>query len=238
MKTKLFHIASAATLLWLTSCSTPQLSQERGQGNALIAPNTQLAPTQEVDTNSDAQVPLNLNVAGATLSQSEAEALLFMREEEKLARDVYQTLYAKWKLQPFTNIARSEQTHTDAIRRLMDAYKVTDTSSTQVGVFTNPDLQKLYSSLVAQGEKSVVDALKVGATIEDLDIVDLQTRKAQTNKADIQVVYDSLIRGSENHLRAFTGQLANYGSGYKPQYLSQSAYDAIVAANQRGGPRR
>lgn len=233
MKNKIFRIASAVTLTFLAGCGSV-----RPQPNTTTSGATVVASAQAVDTMSDAQLPEKLNVAGQNLTQAEASALLFMREEEKLARDVYQALYAKWNVQSFANIARSEQTHTDAIKRLMDAYKVPDTTQSQAGVFTNPDLQKLYTDLVAQGGKSLVNALRVGATIEDLDIVDLQTRKNQTDKADIKFVYDSLIRGSENHLRAFTGQMANYGSSYKPQYLSQAAYDAILATGQRGGGQR
>jgi hypothetical protein len=234
MKKELFSITCAIALTLLTACGTvqPNLKPADSQPGAVVTNN------QKVEADSDAQVPTILNAAMINLTPDESAALLFMREEEKLARDVYQTLYAKWKLQSFANIARSEQTHTDAIKRLMDAYKVSDNTQNQVGLFVNQDLQKLYSKLIAQGEKSILDALHVGATIEDLDIVDLQTRLGQTDKADIKFVYESLIRGSENHLRAFTGQITNYGSSYKPQYLSQAQYEAILSSSQRGGGAR
>lgn len=181
-------------------------------------------------------------VAPATISPEEAAALQFMREEEKLAHDVYVTFYDKWGLRVFDNIARSEQQHTDAVATLLDRYDISDPVTGNVlGQFTDPALQALHNQLVAQGSKSVADALKVGAAIEEIDILDLQERLAQTDNAAIERVYNSLLAGSENHLRAFVSNLkAQTGETYAPQYLSQAAYDAIVAASgsQGNGGRR
>jgi hypothetical protein len=60
------------------------------------------------------------------LSAEEAASLLFMREEEKLARDVYNTLSATWGIQSFSIIASSEQRHMDEIKVLLDRYALTD----------------------------------------------------------------------------------------------------------------
>ena len=54
------------------------------------------------------------------ISDEEATGLIFMREEEKLARDVYLTLYDVWETAVFDNIASSEQTHMDAVLMLID----------------------------------------------------------------------------------------------------------------------
>ena len=161
-----------------------------------------------------------LNLAESVLSSSEVEGLIFMREEEKLAHDVYVTLYAQWGLPIFQNIANSEATHTAVIKALLDRYGIEDPAAeNEVGEFTNPDLQKLYDQLVAQGSISLTDALKVGVTIEETDIQDLQTRLAQTSNADIQLVYSNLLRGSENHLRAFSSTLQRQtGETFAPQY--------------------
>jgi hypothetical protein len=182
-----------------------------------------------------------LPAASGELSAAEAEALSYMREEEKLAHDVYLTLYEKWGLATFQNIANSEQVHTDAIKSLLDRYGLQDPASSRVGVFTNPELQALYNTLLAQGSHSLTEALKVGAAIEEIDILDLEERLAQTDNADIQQVFNNLLRGSRNHLRAFTSALqAEIGEVYQPQYLSPQAYQAIVGAGteiggQRGG---
>ena len=172
------------------------------------------------------------------MSAEETAALLYMREEEKLAHDVYVTLYAQWGLPVFENISQSEQSHTDSVKALLDHYGLSDPASSEIGVFTNPDLQALYTDLVAQGSLSLADALKVGGAIEEIDILDLQEHLAQTSNPDIQNVFNNLLSGSYNHLRAFVSTLSNKtGETYQPQYLSLEAYQAILSAasGNRGG---
>jgi hypothetical protein len=166
----------------------------------------------------------------AALSEDEMTDLLFMREEEKLARDVYLALYAQWGLPIFQNIANSEQTHTGAIATLLARYDLDDPVLDEaVGTFANDDLQLLYDQLVAEGSESLLAALEVGATIEDLDIVDLQDAIARTDNADIGMVYQNLMKGSRNHLRSFVKLLQRqYGATYQPQYLDQLAFETIV----------
>lgn len=162
-----------------------------------------------------------------------AADLLFLREEEKLARDVYLTLYDAWHLTPHQNIASSEQTHTDRVADLLAAAGLTDpVVDDTVGVFVNPQLDALYDELVAAGTPSEIEALRVGAIIEDLDIRDLDDMKARTTDPTVLATYDALQCGSRNHLRSFTGQLASRGVTYVPQYLTQTAYDAIVAGDR------
>ena len=136
----------------------------------------------------------------------EKDALLFMLEEEKLARDTYEFLYDLWGLQQFANIGRSEQSHMDAVENLLLAFDI----SYQIlpeGEFANSDLQKLYDQLVQSGTRDEVSALIVGATIEDLDIVDLQNQIESVDNALIIDVFEKLKCGSENHLRAFVEKL-------------------------------
>jgi hypothetical protein len=175
------------------------------------------------------------------LTSEEISGLRFMREEEKLAHDVYVTLATQWGLPIFANIGRSETTHTEAVKALLDRYHLDDPASgKEIGVFENPELQNLYTDLIAQGSRSLTDALLVGATIEDMDIVDLQIRIAQTDRPDIQLVYENLMKGSRNHLRAFSSVLARQtGKIYEPQYLDQTQYEAIVHSEvERGGRGR
>ena len=165
------------------------------------------------------------------VDEQEIADLLWMREEEKVARDAYITLGEQWDVTVFANISQSEQQHMDAIATLLDRYGIEDpVVDDTVGVFTNPDLQALYDDLVAQGSASLEDALKVGATIEEVDIIDLQEAIADTDNADIQQVYESLMSGSENHLRAFVNTLEQMtGETYTPQFLDQATYDSIMA---------
>lgn len=175
-----------------------------------------------------------LDIPASDLSEEEAASLLFMREEEKLARDVYNALYAVWGQQTFSNIASSEQMHMDEIKVLLDRYALTD-PALDAGQFTNPELQALYTQLVAQGSASLADALKVGAAIEEIDIRDLQTRMSQTDNADIQQAYTNLMNGSYSHLKAFTGTLLNQtGETYVPQYLTAEQYQTIISSAGNG----
>ena len=169
------------------------------------------------------------------LDEADKEALIFMREEEKLAHDVYLVMYELWGIPIFQNISNSEQSHTEAVKTLLDGYNVPDPAHDAVGVFTNPELQALYNELVVQGSQSLSDALRVGLAIEEIDILDLQERLAQTDNTDIQHVFNNLLQGSNNHLRAFTSTLMTQtGETYQAQYMSQEAYQAIIAASPEG----
>jgi hypothetical protein len=165
------------------------------------------------------------------LSAEETAGLLKMREEEKLARDVYQYLFDKWELNSFENIASSEQTHMDEIKVLLDAYGLTDPAAGKAaGVFADPELQKLYNDLTAKGSESLAAALKVGGAIEEIDILDLREQAKSVTHADIQAVYQNLENGSENHLRAFSGSLERQtGETYQPQYMSTEDYQSIAS---------
>ena len=172
----------------------------------------------------------------AELSELEIEGILFMREEEKLARDVYAMLYSAWNIPIFQNISASEQAHMDALKVLIDRYNLSDSALAAPGTFSNPDLQSLYDELVVRGSLSLAEALKVGAAIEEIDILDLQMHLAQTDNPDIQKVYNNLLRGSQNHLRAFAKTLLTQtGETYQPQYLSLEENQAIISQSLNGG---
>jgi len=162
------------------------------------------------------------------INDKEIELLKHMREEEKLARDVYKNLYDKYKLNVFNNIMKAEQTHMDAILGLLNQYNIADPALGKYGIFNNPDLQKLYDQLVAQGNQSITEALKVGATIEDVDIKDLMEYRKDTTNPDILAVLDNLTCGSRNHMRAFVSNLATNNATYTPQFISIELYNSII----------
>ena len=170
------------------------------------------------------------------LHDEELAALVLMREEEKLARDVYLYLYEIWNQRIFNNIADAEQTHMDAVLRLFEKYGLNDPAmDVPLGVFTNPDLQGLYDMLTAKGTASVIDALIVGATIEDLDIYDLHRQLAVVDNQDIILVFENLEKGSRNHMRAFSSRLADLSVVYSPVYISQEEYEAIINSDMETG---
>jgi hypothetical protein len=170
------------------------------------------------------------------LTEDEKKGLLYMVEEEKLAHDVYTKLYEKWGLPIFNNIAKSETTHVESVRMLLKKYNLTDpTADEGIGEFQNEELQALYNQLIEIGMKSEIDALKVGALIEETDIKDLQEWISQTNKVDIITVYENLMMGSRNHLRSFVGQLKDRGVTYEPQVLPKDEYEAIISSPMETG---
>ncbi len=167
--------------------------------------------------------------AHSDLTKVERDGLTFMREEEKLARDVYRTLEIKWGARPFGNIARAEENHMESVKGLLDQYSIKDPVAKDTpGKFEDADLQKLYGDLTKRGEKSRIEALKVGALIEELDIADLKKRADQTTQPDIDAVYENLMRGSRNHLRAFYRTLTRSGGSYTPVHISKAEFDKIV----------
>ena len=195
----------------------------------LVACLSGLTSCTDTTTVSDALAARTLQVSPTPLTADEVSDLLHMREEEKLARDVYSALGKTWSLRTFSNIAGSEQTHMDQVATLLTRYGVADpVAGLAAGQFATEHFQTLYTDLIAKGDQSLADALEVGAVIEEIDIVDLFDCKAATTHQDIARVYTNLEAASENHLRAFVGQLAGRGVAYVPQYLTQEQYDGII----------
>ena len=141
------------------------------------------------------------------LSAEEEGWLLYMREEEKLARDVYREFHEQYLLRIFNNIAASEQRHFDALGILIDRYGLADPAQAEPGLFTNQDLQAAYDSLIEEGMASVLSALQVGVAIEEQDIIDLKAAISESNSRDLVRVYSNLLNGSMNHLDAFESHI-------------------------------
>lgn len=165
------------------------------------------------------------------LSNDEIADLLFLREEEKLARDVYLNSYDLYGLQIFKNISNSEQQHMDSVLELLNTYNLEDPASEIRGEFNNSDLQSIYDSLVEKSNISLLEALKVGNTIEDLDINDIAENEERTSKSDLLTVYALLKCGSRNHLRSFNNQVEQNNGTYEPVYISIDEFEDIVSTS-------
>jgi hypothetical protein len=174
------------------------------------------------------------------LNQGEIDGLIYMREEEKLARDVYISLYNYWGKRVFNNISVSENRHMESIKILLNKYNIEDpVNIDSIGLFKNETLHVLYDSLIQKGYSSMIEALKVGALIEEIDIIDIQ-RELENNvdNQDIKFVYNNLFKGSENHLRAFVRNLSRQAINYSPQVMVLSEYQLIINDVQtRGGKK-
>lgn len=175
-------------------------------------------------------------VQAAALDPYEIASLQYVREEEKLARDTYLTLYSIWGSSIFQTIAASEQNHMDAVLGLLDKYNIDDPASPIIGVFQNEFLKTKYFELVALGEQSLVDALLVGCLVEEIDLIDLKTRSSQIDNRDILSVFQTLMNGSENHLRAYVARYESLTGGtYTPVLLDQNTYQQIINGGSGSG---
>jgi hypothetical protein len=145
--------------------------------------------------------------AASAVTPTDAANILFSKQEEKMARDVYQVLYAQWGHVTFQNIAVSEQRHMDAVDGLIRRYRLTDTTPAELGKFTIPELQALYDQLVATGSQSLENALATGVLIEVTDIADIDEMLKATRESAIRRVLTNLRNGSNNHLDAFNRAL-------------------------------
>lgn len=189
-----------------------------------------------------------------TLDFNEQTHLEFMCEEEKLARDVYITLGSRHPESTiFGRIDDSEERHKCSVADMLEKYGVPNPSTNDnVGVFTGEAygwyFTERYNALVEKGTATVLDALYVGAFIEELDMLDInqcpkvivdidngindvsECGKIYTDKPDIQRLYGSLLEGSENHLRAYVLNIEKkIGEGnYTAQVLTQEQVDAIL----------
>jgi hypothetical protein len=163
------------------------------------------------------------------ISEEEKQGLIYMREEEKLARDVYLKMLEKYNARVFDNISGAEQRHMDFVKEMLDKFSVVDpVTNNDPGIFSNSDIAAQYIRLVEQGNISLIDALKAGAEIEDMDIADLNKHMSKVTNEDIMKTYKYLKRGSENHLRAFMRNLDRRGGTYEPIYLSKTEFDDIL----------
>ena len=189
------------------------------------------------DTASSESSAVAIEASVSSLTDFEIEGIMFMREEEKLAYDVYMTFADLYGRRIFSNIASAEAQHMAAILGLIETYDLDDpVDSSPIGVFANEDLQALYDGLIADGSGDLAAALEVGAVIEEVDILDLVKFLDGTTNPDIVRVYDNLLRGSENHLRAFASQLEASGVDDRvPALMDQGAYDEILAAQTQRG---
>lgn len=194
----LVTLATATALLSITACAPVQ------EPVTTIITASPEATEQQI---SDATPSAPSVTKGIADSSATAEQLAYLIEEEKLAHDIYTAMYELWGARAFGNILNSESNHQDQVLTVMNSLGVADVRETELGVFTDSELQKLYDDLLAKGTKSLTDAYEVGVAIEELDIADLTEMLSTATDPAVIAMMENLRRGSENHLRAFNSKL-------------------------------
>ncbi len=145
----------------------------------------------------------------AALGADTLDALRYIREEVKLARDVYSALSDIWGLEVFENTAKSKQSLMNAVSYLLTPYGF-DGPTGDAGKFVDSDLQELYSYLIDRGKVSRSNAIDATILIEQTVIADLKDVFLQTNATDVYKVLTLLMEGSENHLHELRRYLVMY----------------------------
>lgn len=191
---------------------------------AVLVGGSAIAGAHALTSTDPTPTPPTAPASAAALDQATADALTFMREEERMARDLYTALDEHHGgLAPFTRIKDAEQRHFDALGRLLPRFGLDDPAAgATVGEYADADLQSRYDGWLERGLTSQDEALKVGIELETADIADLEKLIADTDNAQVERILTNLLRGSRHHLDAFTraadGQLpAGPGAGQREQ---------------------
>jgi len=171
------------------------------------------------------------------LDKRTIEAILLLREEEKLARDVYLTFSWWYDLPVFPNIARSEQQHMNLVALLLDRYGQSDPAEGNgIGEFTEEWVQDAFDDLFESGAESLVNALLAGAFIEDIDIYHLVHILDHSSYDDVNLIVQNMVAGSRNHMRSFIGALDKRDESYVPdEYITQEELALILTTPMETG---
>ena len=226
------HVVALAILAILVSIAGTAVAQGPGPG-----PRPGPGPSPGPEATECSVKTMILDCPYETLSPREISDLVFAREEEKLARDVYVSLYQKWGMKVLQKVYRSEKRHMRDVQVMLDRYGIDDpVGDNGVGVFTDATLQSLYQDLVTAGSQSRIEALKVGVFVEEMNLADLHLMLRKSDNLDADILYQNLSKGSRNHLRAFYRVLTKRGATYEPiQFLSEETFFGIVASEPEKG---
>ena len=162
-----------------------------------------------------------------SLTPREKDGLIFIWEEEKAARDIYSSLYEKNNLTIFLDLTRSEESHMDQAKAVIDKYGLVLPADVP-GVFENQTLQDIHDRLLAEGLESDEQALKVAAEFEEISIMDLEAELAAAENEDVRTMYQGLLAGSRKHLRSYVADLKEQGIEYEPRHLLRSEFEETV----------
>jgi hypothetical protein len=220
---RIIVIFTVLSTFFFTSCET-----KSNEINNDLVSDTDLIDAENVSMADQLLIGLSANqIVPGDVTETDIEHLLYMLEEEKLAHDVYVYFNGKFNKRVFQNISKSEAVHQKAIIYLINLFGVEAPDSKPAGEFHNPELQALYTKLITEAE-TLEDALKAGALIEEVDIMDLKKAISETENENIKRVFSNLLQASGYHLKAFVKNLSVRGIDYQPQFLSQEEFNTIL----------
>lgn len=170
------------------------------------------------------------------LSTQQKNHIIQLYEEEKLAQNLYVQFYDKHGYKPFSHHSEAEARHMQAVADVLVQYEL-EVPENPEGVFNNKEYQKAYNEWLPKGMADGKDALYIAAYIEEMDILDLMDAIAQIAETDdIKNMYEQLLAGSENHLRAYNKFIfKELGITYQPQLMDKVLFDIIIAGGSGHG---
>ncbi|HPA97112.1 MAG TPA: DUF2202 domain-containing protein [Methanothrix sp.] len=212
---KAFSPGGAVSMIWALS-SNPDISLKHN-----------IAYGEGILSLTGGEAAADDGAALAALTAREKDGLLFIWEEEKAARDLYNGLYEKNNMTIFLDLVRSESSHMDQARAVMEKHGLA-VPPDEPGIFQNQTLQEMHDQLLAEGLQSDQDALTVAAVFEEISIVDLEKELSASQAEDVRTVYEGLLAGSRKHLRSYVSDLEGQGIEYQPRYLEAEQFQEIV----------
>ncbi|HNU39437.1 MAG TPA: DUF2202 domain-containing protein [Methanothrix sp.] len=212
---KAFSPGGAVSMIWALS-SNPDISLKHN-----------IAYGEGILSLTGGEAAADDGAALAALTAREKDGLLFIWEEEKAARDLYNGLYEKNNMTIFLDLVRSESSHMDQARAVMEKHGLA-VPPDEPGIFQNQTLQEMHDQLLAEGLQSDQDALTVAAVFEEISIVDLEKELSASQPDDVRTVYEGLLAGSRKHLRSYVSDLEGQGIEYQPRYLEAEEFQEIV----------
>lgn len=220
----------AASFIFFTGCQVdPVQIGQLGVGKQIADDRGPVIPTPACEC-------LNSRYASEALSAEETAALLFAREEAKMARDISLLLSERWGTQIFRNLYAAEQSNFEMLGCLTDKYRLHDPAFATPGVFSNEILQSMYNNLAGQGLNSHSDALRVSALVQEFGLYDLTNRGKQADNADIRVVFGSIMLDTRNNLRDMSTVMNGAGISYVTSYINAGLYQSIVNSGHEVNP--
>jgi len=169
------------------------------------------------------------------LSAEDQASIIYIREGAQLSRDINLLFEAAWQAQVFRDAAERQKQALRATDLLIDRHGL-PAASAEPGIYQDEQFSRLYGQFAEEGSASLPAALAAAAVLEELNILDLQTRMAQTEKADIRLVYQHLLKIASANLWSFSRAIERFGgAAYEPRYLTPLAFSELMASAGQPG---
>lgn len=229
MKTKIFATALLG-LFALVSCNkSDDFTPTNDAPLAILS-----VDADGVSTLTRANVAPVLGVT-APLSADEIEFLFAIREDEKVARDLYTSFSALYPASvQIAKIKTAEDSHIACIEAVLDYYEISYPAMTATGVFEDAERQALYNDLVDKSA-TLLETFGTMAVIEEETVLAYKSVQSEITNENISLVVANMIKASSNHLKAAVRQITALGGSYTPSYLSAEEFDAIINSSFQNG---